>query len=86
MSATPKAAISRGPQGAGRAGVQDPPHPDCAGQKQCAGEHEVGDLDPSHVADAQQAERVAGRVEALPGRHLSPDDHGEQRACDAAAE
>jgi hypothetical protein len=46
------------------------PHPDCADDDQQAGNQEVGDLKPSHVAETHQAELVTGEVE--PGRMRIP--------------
>jgi len=53
--------------------AQHTPHSDRAGGEEQTDDHEVGDLDPSEVAQAQQAERVTFQVEAVAGEGLKQD-------------
>ena len=50
--------------------MQHAPHPDRAGNDQYAGDQEVGDLDPSQIAIAQQAHIVMQELEARAGKAL----------------
>jgi hypothetical protein len=63
--------------------MQDAAHPDGAGEVEATGHDEVGDLDPSAVAEAEQADGVAGEVEALSRGRLDQHDGEEQRRCTA---
>jgi hypothetical protein len=65
--------------------MQDPPHPDRGCDKQQACNHEVGDLDPSQVSEAQQAEWVTSGVKPSAGECLDEGNQDEERAGDNAA-
>jgi len=58
-----------------------PPHPSRKGNGQDAGNQEVGNLNPSQVAVAEQAERLAADIEAIAGERLDEThDHVERTA------
>ena len=51
-----------------------------------AADHEVRDLDPAPVAQAQQAERMLAEVEPVAEQHLKKGQDHIQRAGDHAAD
>jgi hypothetical protein len=59
--------------------VQHATHPDGERQRQKACNDEVGDLNPAQVAEAQQAEWVTAKIEALAGGYLKASHEYEER-------
>ena len=57
--------------------MQHPPYPDREHEGKDTPGHEVGDLDPAQIAEAQQAEWVASKVEPGAGEHLDHDHNDE---------
>jgi hypothetical protein len=64
--------------------MQHVSQPDREPDRQQAADHEVRDLDPAPVAQAQQAERMPAEIEPVAEQHLKEGDGHIQRAGDHA--